>query len=269
MWVYRGGGSSRNSGRVGLLGSFLLFLLVLLAQQVVIKHVDSPRHVVFTPMVSVLSDPFFVLFTVLWRLFFHTSSFFCSRQLCMFFLFFFLLALLLPFLFPLFAMVLRLGSSLSWPLSGLRAAVIVTIFLLSGDLAPPDSLSLEPVKLVLGGGHKGLVGDGHELSIEVVLVLPTDIGLEVVAGDHKVSLEEDANGVINGCAPGNQLEYFLPNLLRTLSMSPLTVAMYTPNNCRLPRRVCVVATELMVARCMMILYMRGAYSTPLKVYSFL
>ncbi len=30
---------------------------------------DSPRHVVFTPMVSALSDLFFVLFTVLWWLF--------------------------------------------------------------------------------------------------------------------------------------------------------------------------------------------------------
>jgi hypothetical protein len=50
-------------------------------------------------------------------------------------------------------------------------------------------------------------------------------------------------------------------------MSPLTVAAYVPNNCRLSRSVWVVVTELMVANLMMILYMRGAYSTPSNVYS--
>jgi hypothetical protein len=69
----------------------------------------------------------------------------------------------------------------------------------------PDSLCLEQVKLVLGGCHKGLVGDGRELAIKVVLLLLIDVGPEVVAGDHKVSPKEDANGVVNSCAPGNQL----------------------------------------------------------------
>ncbi len=49
------------------------------------------------------------------------------------------------------------------------------------------------------------MGDGRELAIKVVLMLPTDVGLEVVAGDHQVSLKEDANGVVNSCTPGNQL----------------------------------------------------------------
>ena len=49
------------------------------------------------------------------------------------------------------------------------------------------------------------MGDGCELAIEVILVLMADVCLEVVAGDHKVSLKKDANGVINSCAPGNQL----------------------------------------------------------------
>jgi hypothetical protein len=29
--------------------------------------------------------------------------------------------------------------------------------------------------------------------------------LEVEAGNHKVSLKKDVNGVINGCTPGDQL----------------------------------------------------------------
>ncbi len=67
------------------------------------------------------------------------------------------------------------------------------------------SLCLEPVVLVLGRGHEGLMGDGCELAIEVILMLMVNVCFEVVARDHKVSLKKDANGVINGCAPGNQL----------------------------------------------------------------
>jgi hypothetical protein len=50
-------------------------------------------------------------------------------------------------------------------------------------------------------------------------------------------------------------------------MSPLTVAEKIPRFWRLSRRACVVATVSMVASLMMTLYIKGAYSTPLKVYS--
>jgi hypothetical protein len=43
---------------------------------------------------------------------------------------------------------------------------------------------------LLGGFYKGLVGDGCELAIKVVLMLPVDVGQEVVA-------KEDADGVVN------------------------------------------------------------------------
>ncbi len=89
-----------------------------------------------------------------------------------------------------------------------------------------------------------------------------------MAGDHNVSLKEDANGVVKVTPLAISCEFFFYSLC-TLLMLPLTVAAYTPNNCKLSHRVCVVATEFMVARHMMILYMRGAYSTPSKVYSFL
>ncbi len=49
------------------------------------------------------------------------------------------------------------------------------------------------------------MGNGRGLAIKVVLVLPMDVGLEVMAGDHKVSLDKDANRVVNSCTPGNQL----------------------------------------------------------------
>jgi hypothetical protein len=48
-------------------------------------------------------------------------------------------------------------------------------------------------------------------------------------------------------------------------MLPLAIDVYTPNNCRLLHRATVVVSESMVARNVMTLYMRGAYSTPSKV----
>jgi hypothetical protein len=59
-------GSSKGSG-VGnrLLQLLLLFFLVLFAQQAVSRLVYHPRHVVFTPVVSVLVHFFLVLLTIL------------------------------------------------------------------------------------------------------------------------------------------------------------------------------------------------------------
>ncbi len=47
------------------------------------------------------------------------------------------------------------------------------------------------------------MGDGGKFVIKVILVLMADVHLEVVAGNYKVSLKKDVDGVINGCAPGN------------------------------------------------------------------
>jgi hypothetical protein len=63
--IYRGGGGGRNGGRVGLLGFLLLLFFVLLAQHAIGRFVGSPRHVVFTPMVSVLAKLLLLIFTVL------------------------------------------------------------------------------------------------------------------------------------------------------------------------------------------------------------
>ncbi len=49
------------------------------------------------------------------------------------------------------------------------------------------------------------MGDGKKFAIEANLVLRADVHIEVVAGNHKVSFKKDADGVINGRAPGNKL----------------------------------------------------------------
>ncbi len=49
------------------------------------------------------------------------------------------------------------------------------------------------------------MSDSGEFTVEVILLLLANVQLEVVAWNHKVSFKQDTNGVVNGCAPGNQL----------------------------------------------------------------
>ncbi len=49
------------------------------------------------------------------------------------------------------------------------------------------------------------MSDSGEFTVKVILVLSADLRLEVVAWNHKVSFEQDPDGVVNGWAPGNQL----------------------------------------------------------------
>jgi hypothetical protein len=112
-----------------------LIFLVLLAQQAVGKLVHSPRHVMFTPAVSVFAHHFLTLLTVFWWVFLPGFILLLLPLVASNLL----VLLLVPFvaLFsPSFAIALSLGSNLSWPLTALRVAVIATIFSLSGDLAP-------------------------------------------------------------------------------------------------------------------------------------
>jgi hypothetical protein len=48
------------------------------------------------------------------------------------------------------------------------------------------------------------VTNGGEFTLKVILMLSGIVQLEVVAWNHKVSFEQDTDGVVNGRAPGNQ-----------------------------------------------------------------
>jgi hypothetical protein len=50
-----------------------------------------------------------------------------------------------------------------------------------------------------------LMGESGNFAIKVVFMLAANSGPEVVAGNQEISIEEDANGVVDGCTPGNQL----------------------------------------------------------------
>ena len=49
------------------------------------------------------------------------------------------------------------------------------------------------------------MSDSGEFTVKVILVLLANVRLEVVAWNHKVSFEQDTNGVVDSCAPGDQL----------------------------------------------------------------
>ncbi len=67
------------------------------------------------------------------------------------------------------------------------------------------SFGLQPIELAFCGCHEGLVSDGGEFTVEVILMLSVDVQLEVVAWNHEVSIKQNANAVVNGCTPSNQL----------------------------------------------------------------
>ncbi len=136
----RHSGSSKGSG-VGnrFLWLLLLVFLLLLAQEAVGGLVHDQRHLVLTPVVHVFSHFILTLLTVLWWLFLpgFIRLLFPSVVSILLVL---LLVLLVALFSPSFEIALSLGSNLSWPLSALRAQVIATIFLSSGDLAPQSPL---------------------------------------------------------------------------------------------------------------------------------
>ncbi len=49
------------------------------------------------------------------------------------------------------------------------------------------------------------MSDGGEFTIEGILMLSADVQLEVVAWNHEVSIEQNADGVVNSCTPSKQL----------------------------------------------------------------
>ncbi len=73
----------------------------------------------------------------------------------------------------------------------------------------PESFGLQPIELAFCGHHEGLVSDVGEFTVKLILMQLADIQLEVVAWNHEVSIEQNANGVVSG--------YVEKTCLRTLS----------------------------------------------------
>ncbi len=146
-----------------------------------------------------------MFFTILWQIFLPSLILFLLTSVERILLVLLLLALVVALLVSFVHNEAELGVQFELPFKRVKDGGHCNNLFVVWGLGSPESLCLEPVVLAAGGGHEGLVGDDCELAIKVILVLTADVCLEVVAGDHKVSLKKDADGVINVCTPGNQL----------------------------------------------------------------
>jgi hypothetical protein len=72
-----------------------------------------------------------------------------------------------------------------------------------------------------------VMGDGGKFSIKVILMLTVDVCLEVVAGNRKESLEKNADGVVNGCTPGNQLVIFVKLVMHLVDVAADSCRVYS------------------------------------------
>ncbi len=69
----------------------------------------------------------------------------------------------------------------------------------------PSSLSLEVVTLVVGKGHKCIVGHSKELPVKPVIMVVADVLLEVVTWDDKIGIKQEPNRIFKGGAASQQL----------------------------------------------------------------
>jgi hypothetical protein len=173
---------------------------VLLAQEVVGGVVHGPRHVVLTPVVRVFGHFFLALLTILWRLF--LPGFILLLFLLVVSI---LLVLLLVLLVVLFLSFIcnsdEFGVQLELTFERIKGGSHRNNLLVDWKFSSPEYFGLQPVELAFCGHHEGLVIDGGEFTVKVILMLLANVRLEVVAGNQKVSFKQDADGVVNspGC----------------------------------------------------------------------
>jgi hypothetical protein len=165
--------------------------------------VNSPRHVVLTPVVSVFADLFLVLFTILLGLFHPSLILLLFTPVRCILLVLLLLVLVVALFLSFVCNCTELGVQLQLALERAEGGSHCHNLFVIWGFCPPGPFCFKPVKLALCRGHEGLMGEGGKFAIKVILVLMADVHLEVVAGNHKVSFEKDADGVVNGCALDN------------------------------------------------------------------
>ena len=196
------GGSSCDGGRVGL--GLLLLVLAPLAKIAISGLVDSPCHVVLAPIEGILSNLLAC---------FALPRFGRFLLPCFIFLLFPLVRRVLLVLVLLRAIVLlslssngaELGIKLELALQRVDFCGHRHDFLVIGRLGTPLPLRLEEVELALGHGHHGFVSKTGEITVEVLIVLGTDVLGKVVARHQEVGVEEDADGIVEGGPSREQL----------------------------------------------------------------
>ncbi len=120
---------------------------------------------------------------------------------CSSFSYFLVVALVILFL-VVFCNGTELGVELELALEGIDLAHHRRNLFVVERFGSPLARSLEVIKVQLGKGHEGFVGNG-ERPIEKVVVLLLHVGFEVVAGLDKVGVEQDVEGIVT-CCPSSQ-----------------------------------------------------------------
>ncbi len=154
MTIYHSSSSSSKGGRVGPLR--LLFFLALFASEAVGRLVESPHHVVLTPMVCILANLFLMFFTILWRLFLPSLVLFLLTPDEHIVLVLLLLALVVSLPVSFVHNGAELGVQLELAFKRVKGGCHHHNLLVVWGLGSQESLCLEPVVLVLGGGHEGV-----------------------------------------------------------------------------------------------------------------
>jgi hypothetical protein len=129
-----------------------------------------------------------MLFTVLWQLILPSLILLLFTMVRRIFLVFLLLVLVVTLFISFICHGTKLGVQLEMALNCVEGGGHRhNLFILWG-FGSPESLRFKSVKLAICRVHEGLMGDGGKIAFEVILVLTADVGLEVVAGNHKISL---------------------------------------------------------------------------------
>ncbi len=99
----------------------------------------------------------------------------------------------------------KLGGKLELPLQAIDGGGHGNDLVIIRRCGSPSAFRTEVIELGLHHSHEGLVGQGCEFPVKVVLVHPVDVTLEMVAWDNLIGREEDPNWVVNGCTTSNNL----------------------------------------------------------------
>jgi hypothetical protein len=183
MGINLSGGGHGIGGRVGIdshhwLG--LLLFLVLFAKAAFGGRVDGPRHVVHTPMVSVLSDFLGVFLSILGRHLLPCFVLFLTNLVRCVLLVLLLLSSLFLLVNELAELIIKLEVAFESADDGRHGHDLLVV----GQLGASLAFHFQVVVLAHGASHEVLVSDQGEFAVKVVLVLALDVLLEVVAGNN-------------------------------------------------------------------------------------
>jgi hypothetical protein len=119
----------------------------------------------FTPVVSIFARLFLTLFTILWPLLLPGFILLLFPTVVSILLILLLLVLIVALFLSFICNGAELGVQLELAFERIEGGSHRNNLLIVWGFCPPESLGLQPVKLVLCRGHECLMGDGSKFAI--------------------------------------------------------------------------------------------------------